>query len=221
MNWTDIYNRVVFEVWGNSVPAQGFPGVLQGEYGIIANAHRKIQEDYNYWFMEQAGTNVLIDGTANYALPVGFKEIIQNGLQLVDATTGDYTLPLSPMQPNDTFNHFRDADEEADYPTFYEIFGGEIILHPTPSLSGVVMRLRCFSYLARPPAVFGVTYDDLTRGGHNAIIYEACANICRIQEEYQKEQRFMEQFRVEIERLMQSDARMRRAECNTVLYSGI
>jgi len=221
MNWTELYNRVVFEVYGNSVPAQGTQNVLQGEYGIIANAHRKIQEDYNYWFMESTELTTLTDGVRNYPLPALFKEVVQNGFRMVDTVSGNYCSPISPMQPNDAFNHFRNATEEVDYPTHYEIYGGELLLYPTPALTGVVLAAKIYKYLPRPPAVFDLTYDALTRNGHNAVIYEAAANICRIQEEYQKMQVFQGELVKELERLMQMDARMRRAENNTVLYAGL
>lgn len=221
MNWTEIYNQVVYEVWGNSTPPEGTVAALQGANGIIAQVHRKIQEDYNYWFMETTWTTTLTDGVQSYVLPTLFKEVVQNGFQLIDVTSLDRYPPLSPMQPNDMANHFRDADYEADYPSFYEIYGGALLLYPMPSLTGVTLSARIYQYLARPPAVFDTTSDTLTINGADAIVYGAAARICKIQEEYQKFQVLKSEFAEELERLMQMDVRMRRAEINTCIYQGV
>jgi len=220
MTWQEIYNLTVFKIWGTSVPPAGVQNVLQGQYGLIANAHRKIQKDYNYWFMEATATNALIAGTANYALPAGFKEIIREGIRLVDATSGDYNIPIKPLMPNDAYIDHRGASDEADYPNYYEIYGGELVLYPTPSLDGVVLNMRCYVYLDRPPAVFDATYDDLTRNGHGAIVALAAAEMCKIQEEYQKAQVFEAEAAAEIELLKVEDDRLRRAEIRTCEYAG-
>lgn len=220
MTWEELYNRTVFKIWGISVPPAGVQAVLQGIYGLIANAHHKLQQDFNFWFMENLSTILMVAGTAAYDLPAEFKEVIREGFRFQDLSTSDYYPPIKPLKPGDAFRDYRGHADSADYPTHYEIFNGQIILYPTPSLDNVILQVRSYCYLPRPPAVFGNTFDALTRNGYEAIIALAAAEMCKISEEYQKEQAFRAEAIEGIELLHQIDDRMRRAEIDTCDYKG-
>lgn len=220
MTWEELYNRTVFKIWGTSTPPALVQAVLQGQYGLIANAHFKLQQDFNFWFMEDATTIAMVDGTSAYALPTNFKEVVKSGFRFLDSVTGDYYPPITQLKPGVAFEDYRGSTDESDYPTYYEIYNGQIVLYPKPSLTGAVLQVRYYGYLDRPPAVFGTTYDDLTRNGYNAIVALAAADMCKILEEYQKQQIFEAEANTEISLLHQADDRMRRAEITECEYKG-
>jgi len=95
MTWYEAYQRVCFKIWGNSAVPSGTAAVLQGDEGIIANVHRKLQQDYNYWFMQTWGTITTVAGTYSYSLPTDFKEMISAAWEIVGneyTLTGDFTV---------------------------------------------------------------------------------------------------------------------------------
>jgi len=218
MTWIEVYNATILKVFGESTPSAGLDVAIRGSSGIIANAHRKIQQDWNYWFMEAETTITLAAGTPSYALPTGFKEIFPRGLRLKDSSTGDFDLPLSPLLPNEAYETFRDSDDEADYPLYYEIFGGSLYLYPTPQLAGVVAYLRYYKYLDRPPTTFAATTDILITEGANAVIFLAASEICKIQEEYQKAQILEAEGVAQVNLLQSLDQRMKQSELNEIRY---
>lgn len=77
MNLGEIYDRVVWYYYGDTTPpttvATHFQGVTEG---IIANIHRKLQEDYNYWFMEESYGVAVSAYTREVSLPSDFKHEI-------------------------------------------------------------------------------------------------------------------------------------------------
>ncbi len=221
MTFLQIYERVCLKVWGNSQVPQGSAVLLQGQYGVIANVHRRIQEDRNFWFMEKAGTISVVSGTQNYALPTGFKEIVPKGLRIADADSGNFYEPLSPLHPDDAYSHFRDVNETSDYALYYEIYGGQLYLYPMPSLA-VTLSIRYYGYLDRPvAATFTTETDILTQEGADAIVAYSAAEMLRYMNELNRAQMYEAEGNAALEILHQKDHKMRRAEINTCRYRGI
>jgi hypothetical protein len=52
MNLTEIYNRIIFNVYGDSTPPASVTTYLQGVNGLISQILRRIQREWNYSFME-------------------------------------------------------------------------------------------------------------------------------------------------------------------------
>lgn len=74
MNLQDIYNRAVWHVFGTETPPTTDTTLMQavGE-GIIANIHRKIQEDFNFWFMLESFSYDFSQYENSMSLPERFK----------------------------------------------------------------------------------------------------------------------------------------------------
>lgn len=74
MTLSGIYDKVVWYYFGSSTPQASVVAQFQavGE-GVVANLHRKIQEDFNYWFMEASYMVNVPAFTRQVALPANFK----------------------------------------------------------------------------------------------------------------------------------------------------
>jgi hypothetical protein len=71
----EIYSRAMWLVYGSSTPPVDADTQFQGvTEGILANLHRNLQEDFNYWFMEEAYGVAVPAYTRSLALPSDFKE---------------------------------------------------------------------------------------------------------------------------------------------------
>lgn len=221
MTFGEIYTRVCFLIWGNSVVPAGTAATLQGSGGMIADVHQKIQQERNYWFMEASSTISLVDGTANYALPTDFKELMKSGLRTRDVTTLDYYPPLSPMYPGEYDNTHRDSDYEAPYPQYFEVRANELYLYPTPNQAST-LYMWYYKFLPRPvTAVFDTSTDSLTEYGYEAICYLTAANMCKILQEYTKAQVFMQDGMAALDTLMRIDISRRRSYVDSVRYVGL
>lgn len=207
-------------IWGDSVPPVGAAN-LRGTNGMIADTHQKIQNEKNYWFMEASATINLVDGTPNYALPVDFKELMDNGLRARDITTLDYYEPLSPMYPGEYDSTNRDSDYEGAYPLHYEIRAGQLYVYPTPSQNST-LYMWYYKTLPRPiTAVFDTSTDTLTEFGYEAICNLTAANMCKILHEYTKAQVFIQDGIAALDTLFKIDVSRRRSYADTVRYVGL
>ena len=174
--------------------------------------------------MEAQGTIQLLQDVQVYDLPADYKEIMKGGFRLIDASTGNFHDPMNPLLPGDVAAHFKDAAERVTYPLYYEIFGGQLHVYPVPDTTGVLLALRYYAYLPRPPAGWtapaGDIYDTLTRNGYDAIVGFAAGEMCKILEEYQKMQSFEAEGVIGTELLKTMDVRNRRAEVTECRYAG-
>lgn len=91
MTLGDIYRRMLWLVYGDSAPPTTTNTHFQATTeGIIANIHRKLQEDFNYWFMEETyGVNVPAY-TRTLALPTDYKCEV-NPVRILRFDTTEYT----------------------------------------------------------------------------------------------------------------------------------
>lgn len=222
MTFGEIYTRVCFNLWGNSAVPTGTAAILQGHDGIIANAHRKIMQADNFWFMHTWTTFDLLSGTQGYNLPTNFKELIS---AIIKVDGEDYfQLPLSPLGGQEShFNMWPVNNGAADYPEWYEITDEAITLYPMPATSMTdALHLVYWTFMPRPTtAGFTSEYDALTDYGADAIIYKATADMAKILKEFDVAQVYQADFENEIELLRNESRRRMQANLYEVRYSGV
>jgi hypothetical protein len=220
MTWYEIYLHVCLKLWGSSNPPVAAARLI-GPTGMIARAHRDIQRDWNYWFMETETTIPVLAGTSAYALPAGYKELIPGGLQAYDAVSLCYRDVIPPLYPGEAWENYRDPINGASFPSFYEIFGGNIVFYPLPSAAYTV-RMRYYEYLDRPTVgdfVAGVTSSDaLTLGCPLAVAALAAMEMAGIQKEMDVVQICMAEAKDEVELLRAEDQKYRRPEVLRTRY---
>ncbi|MGC9341669.1 MAG: hypothetical protein ACP5E3_03125, partial [Bacteroidales bacterium] len=76
MTLLEIYNSVVWRVWGEQAPPATLANYLKGDEGLIANICQRIQNQRNWWFLFDETTMSVTASPATCALPTNFKEII-------------------------------------------------------------------------------------------------------------------------------------------------
>jgi hypothetical protein len=225
MTFGEIYSAVVLNVWGDSTPPSSMVTRLQGEEGIIANMHRDIQVDYNYWFMKTYYTLNSVDGQQGYALPDNYKEAINCMWQVVDAsaTYPRFTDPLIRLSVEQAHWKWKDNNSETEYPGYFEIINGQsIIFYPIPSEDNRELTVVYWKFLERPTtAGFTTAYDDLTTAGAEAIVALATAKAFRILQEFNNANMYEGEAKRQIELLKQEDYRRRQANLEFVEYRGI
>jgi len=104
MTLGEIYARVMWLLYGDTnYPASTQTHMQSMHQGIIYEAHRKIQQDYNYWFMQESTIYDLPEGERVLSLPSDFKsdyylrlidyesEACENGLTLTITNSGVMT----------------------------------------------------------------------------------------------------------------------------------
>lgn len=207
MDLQAIYNRVCWNVFGDSTPVVSIATYLQGANGAIARAHYDIMGDWPYWFMETETTQAITAPTAAYNLPARFKQEIS--LRLLNATTGKFNKPLSRLGRGVSYSDYLDPADTVEYPKVYEIWNGQIVLKPIPSVNST-LYLRYYQYLA---GLVNLTdHDALTDNPHGAeaiisrVIMDMASNI----EYSDKYQPFMQRYGEAIRLLREQDQEYKR-----------
>jgi hypothetical protein len=219
MTWLELYNAVCTRIWGVQTPPEGAVELLQGQYGVIATVHRNIQKNRNYWFMETSTTLAVVAGTTVYDLPDDFKEFVRDGLRFINSDTGYYESPLKCLYPGDE-NYFNDPTATDDYPKYYEIYGGQLVLTLVPK-SDQTLYMRYYKYLDRPHSTFDDTDDELTINGNDAIYNLAAAEVLNASEEFQKAQIYDGKGQQALMLLAEEDMSRRRATLTQIRYEDV
>lgn len=225
MNFGEIYDAVVFNIWGGAVPPTDAVARLQGSEGIIANMHRDIQIDYNYWFMESWTIVESIAGTQGYAMPDNFKELVNAMWQVIDSIATDpyFTEPLKVWSTKEAHVlGWVNNNQRVEYPTHFEIKDGiSLILYPIPEETDRELNVIYTRFLDRPTTVdFSTDTDILTQRGAEAIIALATAKMFRILQEMNMSQVYDGEARRYIELLKREDFNRRQSLLLSVNYSG-
>lgn len=76
MTLTEIYNRIVWNIYGDSTPPASVVTYMQGVNGVIANIHKRLQREWNYSWMEKDDFLEVTEGVFRVGLPTDFKEEI-------------------------------------------------------------------------------------------------------------------------------------------------
>jgi hypothetical protein len=192
MNLSNIYKRIIANVYGDTAPPESMSPRLKGSYGIIASVMRGMQEDRNYWFMKKEFSIDVVAGQKHYDFPADVKEIIiarYEGKEIIlQLRTGERYL-------------FRDA--EADYPRYYDIEGGVFILAETP-LKDSTIYVNCYAYLPPPPQdeqSFNSYSDALTEYGAMAIIATTTVEVAKITYDFQMANFYRNEAGIELNKL--------------------
>jgi len=164
MNIGQIYNRTTWNAFGDSTPDDSVEMHMQSTFGIIADAHRKIQVDNDLWFMQASDTVPITAPDQEYALPTRFKrEIVFRYLN----SDGNYTEPLVRITQREAEINYTNPDTEEDYPLVYSVYGSYMYLHPKPKVDSTLYR-KYYAFLERPSSVDDT--DELTEHGAEVLI---------------------------------------------------
>jgi hypothetical protein len=173
--------------------------------------------------MEASTTITVLAGVSDYPLPTGYKELIKNGLQPLDASSGSYLDPISPLYVGEAFNYFRDPVNGSPFPTHYEIFGTNITFHPVLS-AGCTVRMRYYRFLDRPATAdftTGAVSDALTMACPLGIAALAAMEFAGIQKEADVVQMCAGEAKDEIDMLKAEDQKWRRPEALQVRFTDL
>ncbi len=206
MTFQEMYQRACLLYWGNSAPAQSAEELFcNADNGFLVNAHRKIQQLYNFWFMHAHAIISVYDGVQGYALPEGYKDLIT--AQFWDTENEDFLPPITPLLLADAQKYkWTNSKQEAEYPENYEIIDEAIILYPEPMEEEKHLTMVYWKFLTPPTvATFDTHEDELTIYGAEAIIFYALADMSLIDKEYDGRQRFMTKFNSELDLLKGED----------------
>lgn len=224
MTFNEIYQLAMFHVFGETPPEPtAIPYLQAASEGIISNIHHKIQEDFNYWFMEAIDTTLVVtSGVQTVTLPAEFKHEFADGFQILHATTGVYNTPLERIRKDDVAIDFPDPTATADYPEVYDIINvagtPTLYLYPIPSTT-TTMKAHFWRYLARP-TVF-LTHDDiLTQEAADLIVYLTVLEMEQTLENMNKIQLFQQKVLIEENRLKRRHFEIMDANLNYLEYGG-
>lgn len=218
MTLQEIYNRVVWYVYGDSTPPASVATYLQGANGAIARAHYEIMSGWNYWFMEEETTQAITSGTSAYNLPARFKKEI--ALRLYDLTNLVYKNPLTRIGRGDAYYKYLYDADSTEYPTVYEIWDGQIVLKPEPSTNST-LYIRYYQYLTG--LVNLADHDALTDNQHGAeaiisrVVMDFASNI----EYADKYAPFSQRYSDAIRLLREQDQEYKRYGQDYIAYVGV
>ena len=185
MTFLEILNRTCRHIWGSTAPPNEAITLLNNlDHGIVVKAHRQVQEEYNYKFMEFSSSIPIITSTYEYALPDNFKELTSKDSIRILNSNNMYESPMKRLVSGEAYTRYRDPTARAEYPTHYEMWDEQIVVYPTPS-SDSAMHLRYYQYFTDPrdlvPAqTFDEYNDELTDIGAELIIQICVEDICNI-----------------------------------------
>jgi hypothetical protein len=212
MTFGEVLARVNFKIWGNSTVPSGTTTVLTGDEGIIANVHRKIQQDYNYWFMHETVSLNMVVGTQAYTLPDDYKEVIENGVLFKTTSQSYFQDPMTKINRSEAQALFWPINNAtAEYPTHFEITEDSMVVYPSPSATASELHFCYWKFLGRPTTSFTDTTstetDDLLKFGADAVVNAASAEMLDILDEFGKADRYRQQLQGDLELLKHESKR--------------
>lgn len=176
MTLLEIYDKVVWLVYGDTAPPSSFATNMQGENGVISEAHRQIQRDFNYWFMYLTADQVLTSGVSAYSFPgvdTDFKEII--GI-IPYNSDGEFSAKLGRMTPSDAKLAYPDSAATSKTPLNYTLDLATYTVYPEPSDSAESLLVQYLQFL--PKLIDNSDTDALTVEGAWVIIYKVAIDAC-------------------------------------------
>lgn len=216
MTIQQIYDTVVFNLWGNTgAPAGMVAQILR----IIEQCHRQVQEDYNYWFMHTWADIDCVAGTQSYALPALFKEQIAALWETIDANDDpngfSKTLQAIGLGDGPTYLWQRDGTA-VEYPEYIEITGDNLVIYDDLA-EARTLYLVYWTFLSFPADL--VTEDALTQYGDWVLInmssYRTAAQI----KDWEAVQFYKGEYNETLESLKNEDRRRRQAPITEVTYN--
>jgi len=230
MTYGSIVNKILFEVYGDTTAEASVGENLRGSEGIIGNIQRQIQEEHDYWFMEDSDTITLVDGTTSYDLNLTneFKKEIT--LRIIDQD-GIFYAPLTKLfrgQPEGAEYIYQDT---VDMPQFYYISWNatlqQITLYPTIDFTAPDTRtldIRYYGYLDKlsdNTTTFNANSDRLSIEAPYLIIYKATAQLCQTLDYLDKMQLSEVRAAAELKKFKSKDWQIKDANIPRISYKGI
>ncbi|GEM_PF-5331834 len=216
MTYQEIYNLICYKCWGDlgaSPPPAAIANYLPQ---MIFRAHRKIQQDYNYWFMRFSITQNTIAAQEAYALPDAYKEMIEIRQQLQGDTK---YLPSIPVVHFDELKYLNSARQQALYAKCYALMNNNMYLHPIPQESDIVINLHLWKFLVM--TIDATFEDDLMRYGGSAIVNYVVSELKQDLDESNASARYFERFTDDMEQLQREDYRRRQSMLEDLEYNGV
>jgi hypothetical protein len=219
MTFGEIYTKVAYLIWGDSTPPAGATTMLTGDEGIIANTHRRIMSDYNYWFMQTYMTGTTTAGVNSYAMASNYKEIIS--VQFKTEGDGYFQPPCQPLTLGQAqIQQWTNLESTADYPFYYEIVSNDIVFYPTPAQTDYDFHIMYWRYLDGPTSAFvdgtSTESSSITVYSGDAVAYLAAADMLQIMDEFQKADIYKTKGYECIETLRQEDRSRRQNHISTM-----
>lgn len=175
MTVLEIYDKIVWIVYGDTAPPTSVATKLQGERGYIDNAHRSIQKEWKYWFMHETATQALTSGTAAYTLPTDFNS-------LVSLTPYDASGIFSPIMLRITLKEalvsYPDPTATSTVPQSFTVYNTTYTVYPLPDDSTMSVSLQYYKFLPRLDDL--ADEDVLTIAGGDAIAYKVALELCLV-----------------------------------------
>jgi hypothetical protein len=209
----DIITRVIVEVFGSDVPQPEVLTNLYGVDGIIDNIRKKLQEDYDYWFMLETTTETLVDSQSAYDIDYEFKKEID--LRIEDEN-GSFYDPLTKISPKESDTLQSSSSDPLYYWTDYSTYR-RFNLYPTPSITAPATRtlhIRYWKYLARLSAdndTLDAAEDVISIECPYYIINKAASLISKTIENYEKMSLFETYAQSELQDLKKKDFKYKTA----------
>jgi hypothetical protein len=218
MTLSEIYDAICMRVWGEATAPPIAENILAGENGVIADIHRKLQEEYNFYFMRDTGTVTTTAGTASYSLPSDYKQIIT--VQAKVDGEDYYAVPMKPLGTGDAQSTYMRSDKEAEYPEAYDIVDDQIVFYPVPSEDSYEILLTYWKYLTAPTdATFDDFEDDLTMAGSELMVLMGVVEMADVLKEWDTVNRYENKVASAFETLKRRDQRWRQSQIMEVEYS--
>ena len=163
MTFQEIYEQVRFEAFGDSIPNNSMINYIRGtgtgvvNNGLIAKAHKKVQDKNNFWFMMMTEVIQLQVGIQSYTLndytsTVALENKVKELISLVVKDQDDkFHEPLQLLRTGDAQRFFWPSDGQGQqYPTAFEMFGDELVIYPDITESNE-LHFIYYGYADRPP----------------------------------------------------------------------
>jgi len=211
----EIYDAVVFNLWGNTGAPAGVEAVINR---IIEQCHRRVQQDYNYWFMHTWAALECEAGVQSYALPENFKEYISSLWQTVDSEDepNGFTKILSVIGMGDAQQYLWQQDGySVEYPEYVEITGGNLVVYPDIT-EARTLYLVYWMFLDLPDAAED---DDLTIYGDEVLVNMATYKTALHLKEFDLVNAYKTEYLESLELLKNEDRRRRQSPINWVDYN--
>lgn len=142
-----VYNAATFHLFPSGNVPTSTTTFLRGTGGLIGRVHKRLQQLYNFWFLETDTTWALVEDQIEYDLPDNFKEIIS----IYPSGDSGYEAPLRPLIRTHAEQYLLNQSPVSP-PKWFEIVNDVLRVYPAPSEDGT-LNGRYYKFFA---------YDDVS-----------------------------------------------------------
>ncbi len=199
MTLIQIYNKILWLYYGDTIPPASMAANLNSTYGIIQGIHQRIQREWNYWFMEDSDTDTILAGTDTYTPPADWKCEMYDGFRTI-STVGYYLTPLTRVKINE-LSTFPDPLATGEI-LYYANMAGLIGFYPTPIRDTAIFVLY---YKFLPAPVNNNDEDVLMIHGADCIVNGSVMELAETLENANKYQAYAQRYAQSLSVLRQLD----------------